>query len=154
MCSSSATSLIVRNAFGAFSRARGAARLVRQQVTGLAHSSSLTQEWRSVHVRLQHLARPEGEDPARQDGHLDAGLRVASDPAAPFCRTEKVPKPLILTNSPASSAWHMRSSTVSSSSAESFRDRADLGVDRLRQLRARHGVHPRTLGMRSRSSSN
>ena len=41
----------------------------------------------------------------------------------PFWRTEKVPKPLILTDSPASSAALMRASTTSSRSADSFRDR-------------------------------
>ena len=40
----------------------------------------------------------------------------------PFCRTRKVPKAEIFTDSPAASAAEMRDSTVSSSAADSLRD--------------------------------
>src|SRR4051794_20068537 len=105
MCRSSATSLMVRNAFGAF--------LIRLRPSpaspaGPSSEPSAILTWAdeaagsaviirigdrtAVDPRLQHMTGPEHQHAPRQDRHFLARLRIAAD-AAPLLSDRKSPEP-------------------------------------------------------------
>ena len=96
-------------------------------------------------MRLQHMARTEHQHAARQDRHFLAGLRVAADTAALLTHREGS-EPADLDGF---SRLERRRHPLQHRLQQVGRlvpGQADLGIDRLGQMRARDGLHPRTLG--------